>query len=88
MVCTFRPAGPVCAVTRVLPSILSARSFASALVGENFTPPLNPSVKVPLPRPPAWIWDFTIVGPSGKRVSAVMNSSGVVAAAPLGTGTP
>ena len=31
---------------------------------------------------------FTIVGPSGRPERAVTKSSGVVAAAPLGTGTP
>ena len=88
MVCTLRPAGPVWAVTRVLPSMRAASSPASALVLQNFTPPLKPSVKVPLPRPPAWIWDFTMVGPSGRLASAVMNSSGARAGAPGGTGTP
>ena len=29
-----------------------------------------------------------MVGPSGSPASALMNSSGVLAAAPLGTGTP
>src|SRR5271165_4058728 len=88
MVCTLRPAGPVWRVTSVLPSILAATSFAPAFVLQNLTPPLNPSVNAPLPRPPAWICDFTMVGPSGSPASALMNSSGVLAAAPLGTGTP
>src|SRR5580658_4248164 len=88
MVCTLRPAGPVCAVTSVLPSILEATSLASAFVLQNLTPPLYPSVKVPLPRPPAWICDFTMVGPSGSAERALMKSSGVLAAAPLGTATP
>jgi hypothetical protein len=57
-------------VTRVLPSMLPAISLASALVLQNLTPPLKPSVNVPLPRPPAWIWDFTMVGPSGSWESA------------------
>ena len=72
----------------MLPSIRPAISRASALVLQNFTPPLKPSVNVPLPRPPAWIWDFTIVGPSGRPDKAVINSSVDVAEAPLGTGTP
>src|SRR5256885_3661333 len=46
----------------------------------NFTPPLKPFVNVPLPRPPAWICDFTIVGPSGRedRKSTRLNSSHLV----------
>src|SRR5665213_1009478 len=88
MVCTLRPAGPVWAVTSVLPSIFAAVSFASALVLQNLTPPLYPSVNVPLPLPPAWIWDLTMVGPSGSAASAVIKSSVDLAAAPLGTATP
>ena len=61
-----------------------AISRASALVLQNFTPPLKPSVKVPLPRPPAWIWDFTIVGPSGSWARAVVKSAAEVAADALG----
>jgi hypothetical protein len=57
---TLRPAGPVWTVTSVLPSILPAIPSRRALVLQNFTPPLKPSVKVPLPRPPAWICDFTM----------------------------
>ena len=87
-VCTRRPAGPVWAVTSVWPSILPAIARAAALSAQNLTPPLKPLVNVPLPRPPAWIWDFTIVGPSGSWASAVANSAWLRAAAPRGTGTP
>jgi len=59
------------------------------LVGENFTPPLKPSVKVPLPRPPAWIWDFTMMPPETSILaSAPSNSAADLTATPLGTATP
>ena len=54
-----RPSGPVCLVTRTLPSIAFAFSKTSSADLHNFTPPWKPLLKVPLPRPPAWICDLT-----------------------------
>ena len=58
-VCTRRPSAPVCLVTSTLPSIFSAKETASSTDAATFTPPWKPVLKVPLPRPPAWIWDLT-----------------------------
>ena len=62
-VLTGLPAGPDCLVTKVPPSILLATSGAS-LASQTWTPPWNPLVNFPRPRPPARIWDLTTTWPS------------------------
>src|SRR5271170_6837775 len=71
---TRRPSGPVCLVTRTLPSMALALSKASPSVLQSFTPPLKPFLNVPLPRPPAWIWALTTTTVSPLAKSWAANS--------------
>src|ERR1043165_5957270 len=90
-VLTTRPSGPVCLVTSVLPSIAWACAVASVADLASLTPPLKPSRKTPLPRPPAWICDFTTASlcPALKILSAAaLASSMVLHGSPAGTVTP
>ncbi len=99
---TALPSSPVCTVTRVDPSLLrpSSRTAASAAS----IPPVRPSrttvtpprsgysLKRPLPRPPAWICDFTTttafpVDSMSGRTPATASST-VVATKPAGTTMP
>lgn len=57
-VLTGLPAGPVCFVTRVPPSMRAASAGASA-AGTMCTPPARPLVNLPRPRPPARTWALT-----------------------------
>ena len=83
------PAGPVCTVTSVAPSISAAKRFTSSTERARRTPPLSPAVaslNLPLPRPPAWIWLLTTqIGP-GSALAAATASSGVNAGLPAETG--
>ena len=67
---TSLPAGPVCLVISVMPSIFSAVGKTSSIALTTLTPP-------PLPRPPAWICAFTThTGPPSFFASA--SASGAV----------
>mmetsp|Transcript_4483 Transcript_4483/g.14906 ORF Transcript_4483/g.14906 Transcript_4483/m.14906 type:complete len:212 (-) Transcript_4483:226-861(-) len=75
---TGLPAGPVCLVTRVPPSILEATAGTSSAL-TMCTPPLKPLVKVPMPRPPARICDLTTTSGSPMRLAAATASSTLLA---------
>jgi hypothetical protein len=86
---TARPAWPVWWVTSVRRHLLDLGDTSST--GRQRTPPFSPasaSLKRPLPRPPAWICDFTTqIGPPS--VSAASRASPVEKTAmPFGTGAP
>src|SRR5713226_7895967 len=88
---TSRPSGPVCRVTSTLLSIALALAKPSGTVLQSFTPPRKPLLNVPLPRPPAWIWDLTAtrLAPPAKSFSAICRAaSGVSQTSPAGTATP
>jgi hypothetical protein len=59
----------------------AASFFTSSMDLTTLTPP-------PLPRPPAWIWDFTTQTGPGRLSAALTASSTVKAGLPLGTGAP
>ena len=85
------PCGPVWTVTRVLPSISSACGADLVDRCARRTPPLASgpsSLNLPLPRPPAWICDFTTQSGPGSFFAASTASSTLIAAWPAGTGTP
>ena len=85
------PASPVWIVTSVWPSISPAKSFTSSIDLVTRTPPLAPAgapLKVPLPRPPAWIWLFTTQTGPPSSLAAASASSGLKIATPLETGSP
>ena len=77
----MRPSGPVWWVTSVMPRILLASSFTSAIDLATFTPP-------PLPRPPAWIWALTTQTLPPSDSAAFTASSTEKAGMPRGVGTP
>ena len=88
---TTRPSGPVCLVTSVWPSIAPAVDSASSAVRHSLTPPWSPDLKVPFPRPPAWIWDLRTTAvpasaqePFGDRPGFLRRPQ----ASPLGKVTP
>src|ERR1043165_1668498 len=88
-VCTFWPTSPVCLVTRVEFSIRSALLRASSADFTRTTPRCCAcSLNVPLPRPPAWICDFTTATAPSSLVNASAACSGVSATNPLLTGMP
>mmetsp|Transcript_19156 Transcript_19156/g.62580 ORF Transcript_19156/g.62580 Transcript_19156/m.62580 type:complete len:264 (+) Transcript_19156:625-1416(+) len=86
-VSTGLPSGPDCLVTSLPPSIFPAYS-AIWLVLITCTPPLNPFVKVPSPRPPARIWDLMTTSSSPILAAAATASSTLLAGNPNGTLTP
>mmetsp|Transcript_10567 Transcript_10567/g.33281 ORF Transcript_10567/g.33281 Transcript_10567/m.33281 type:complete len:212 (-) Transcript_10567:165-800(-) len=75
---TGLPAGPDCLVTSVPPSILRAYASTSDVL-MMCTPPLNPLVNVPSPRPPARICDLITTSASPIFCAAATASSGVLA---------
>src|SRR5712675_1705212 len=88
---TCLPAGPVCAVISVWPSISLACAATSSTDLASRTPPfasLGNSLNLPLPRPPAWIWDFTTCTGPGRVFAAATASLTVSAGCPSETGAP
>ena len=89
---TVRPAGPVCFVTRRLPSMARACARTSSREPASRTPPppLPPGSPAnrPAPRPPAWIWAFTTQRPPPIASAAAAASSTVNAGRPRGTAAP
>src|ERR1700730_8640647 len=88
---TCLPAGPVCAVISVWPSISLAYAATSSTDLASRTPPfasLGNSLNLPLPRPPAWIWDFTTYTGPGRVFAADTASLTVSAGCPSETGAP
>src|SRR5215472_2296454 len=79
---TLRPSGPDWWVTRISPSISAATSRTSFGVLRTCTPPLKPFLKVPLPRPPAWICALTAISISPSSRAICSASSSVVATLP------
>src|SRR5262249_51786877 len=78
-------------VTSVLPSISTAWPRTSSMLRASRTPPLAPagsSLKVPLPRPPAWICDLTTTRGVARASAPLTASSTDRAGTPLETGAP
>jgi hypothetical protein len=87
------PAGPVCLVTSVLPSISLALALTTSSTRlARRTPPLASapsSLNLPLPRPPAWICDFTTQsGPGSASWRRLRHHRRRRSATPSATGAP
>mmetsp|Transcript_32538 Transcript_32538/g.96837 ORF Transcript_32538/g.96837 Transcript_32538/m.96837 type:complete len:213 (-) Transcript_32538:12-650(-) len=82
------PVAPVCFVTSVFPSILSAYSAALSL-GMMWTPPWKLfSLKCPRPRPPASTWVLITTSSPARVLAPSAASSAVFATVNFGTCTP
>ena len=85
------PAGPVWMVTSVAPSISPAKAFTSSIDLARRTPPFSPaeaSLNLPLPRPPAWICDFTTHSGPPRVLAAASASPAEKIGTPFDTGQP